>query len=94
MSRQDERGAARRPVGDSPPSPAGPEPERAPEPESEADDVVTITVEPGTSMADIEREAILAVLRKAGGNRRAAAEALQIGERTLYRRLRRYGIDA
>ena len=86
--------AVAHPVGDPPPPPAEPEPERPPDPESEADDVVTITVEPGTSMADIEREAILAVLRKAKGNRRAAAEALQIGERTLYRRLRRYGIDA
>ena len=65
----------------------------APTPEAEAPAPVSIAVEPGTTMADIEREAILAMLRKTGGNRRRAAAALGIGERTIYRRLREYGLD-
>ena len=41
-------------------------------------------------MAEIERAAIVGVLRETGGNRRKAAERLGIGERTLYRKLREY----
>jgi DNA-binding NtrC family response regulator len=42
------------------------------------------------SMADVERAAIEVALRDTRGNRRRAAEMLQIGERTLYRKLREY----
>ncbi|MBU6366029.1 MAG: sigma-54 dependent transcriptional regulator [Gemmatimonadetes bacterium] len=49
-----------------------------------------ITVAPGMTMAEIERAAIVGVLRETGGNRRKAAERLGIGERTLYRKLREY----
>jgi DNA-binding NtrC family response regulator len=42
------------------------------------------------SMAQVERAAIEVALRDTGGNRRRAAEMLQIGERTLYRKLREY----
>jgi len=52
--------------------------------------VVTIT--PGTTMAEIERSAIEAALRETRGNRRRAAEMLGIGERTMYRKLREYGL--
>ncbi len=48
---------------------------------------------PGMSMSELEREAIVATLRSVGGNRRKAAEKLQIGERTLYRKLKEYEID-
>ena len=65
----------------------------APPPPPEADDAVTITLAPGTTLADIERDAIIVTLRKTEGNRRAAAAALGIGERTLYRRLKKYGIE-
>jgi DNA-binding NtrC family response regulator len=44
----------------------------------------------GMSMADVERAAIEVALRETRGNRRKAAEMLQIGERTLYRKLREY----
>jgi len=44
-------------------------------------------------LAELEREAILAALDSVGGNRRKAAELLGIGERTLYDRLKRYGVD-
>ncbi|MBK6455011.1 MAG: hypothetical protein IPF87_02840 [Gemmatimonadetes bacterium] len=49
-----------------------------------------VTLRPGMTMAEIERAAIEAALRDSRGNRRKAAEVLQIGERTLYRKLREY----
>ncbi len=49
-----------------------------------------ISVGPDTTMAEIERRAIEAMLRQTSGNRRKAAELLGIGERTLYRKLREY----
>jgi len=42
------------------------------------------------SLADLERVAIERALASVGGNRRAAAEKLGIGLRTLYEKLRRY----
>jgi two-component system response regulator AtoC len=48
---------------------------------------------PGRPLADVEREAILATLQHVQGNRRRAAELLGIGERTLYDRLKKYGLD-
>ncbi|MYA32675.1 MAG: sigma-54-dependent Fis family transcriptional regulator [Gemmatimonadales bacterium] len=52
-----------------------------------------IAIRPGMTMEEIERAAIIAVLRQSGGNRRKAAEALGIGERTIYRKIRKYGIE-
>ncbi|MBV6520699.1 MAG: Anaerobic nitric oxide reductase transcription regulator NorR [Gemmatimonadaceae bacterium] len=49
-----------------------------------------VTVRPGMSMSEVERAVIEAALRETRGNRRKAAELLQIGERTLYRKLREY----
>ncbi len=46
----------------------------------------------GMTMADVERAAIEAALREHTGNRRKAAEVLGIGERTLYRKLKQYGL--
>ena len=66
------------------PSIAGIEPRDATPPPNVA------TIKPGMSMADIERTAIEVALRETRGNRRKAAEMLQIGERTLYRKLREY----
>ena len=57
-------------------------------------DGTTIAVSPEMTMADIEREAITMALRESDGNRRRAAERLGIGERTLYRKLKEFGIDA
>ncbi len=48
---------------------------------------------PGMTMQDLEREAITTALRQVRGNRRRAAEALGIGERTLYRKMKEYGIE-
>jgi two-component system response regulator FlrC len=43
-------------------------------------------------IADVEREAIEQALAAFGGNRRLAADRLGIGVRTLYEKLKRYGI--
>jgi DNA-binding NtrC family response regulator len=49
---------------------------------------------PPKTLKALEREAILAVLAANGGNRRKAADQLGIGLRTLYGRLKEYGISA
>ena len=46
----------------------------------------------GRSMDDIEREAIRQTLELTEGNRKQAASLLQIGERTLYRKIEKYGL--
>lgn len=53
----------------------------------------SIAFRPGMTMAELEREAIVATLQSVGGNRRRAAEQLQIGERTLYRKIKQYEIE-
>jgi len=52
----------------------------------------SVMINPGMTMAEIERLAIEAALRETRGNRRKAAEILDIGERTLYRKLKEYGV--
>jgi len=44
-------------------------------------------------LAELEHDAILAALEHVGGNRRKAAELLGIGERTLYDKLKKYGVE-
>jgi len=44
----------------------------------------------GKTMAEIEKEAILTALQASGGNRRKAADRLDIGLRTLQRKLKEY----
>lgn len=56
------------------------------------DDTGHVVFRPGMTMSDVEREAITAALEQAAGNRRQAAEQLGIGERTLYRKIKGYGI--
>jgi two-component system response regulator HydG len=46
----------------------------------------------GMTMADVERRHIMNTLRMFGGNREKSAKALGIGARTLYRKLRDYGL--
>ena len=46
----------------------------------------------GGSLADLERQTIERTLASVGGNRRAAAEKLGIGLRTLYDKLKRYQV--
>jgi DNA-binding NtrC family response regulator len=78
-----------------PPAPSPPlAPEREPEPVQLAvPDDDRVVYQPGMTMQDVERETIAAALHEVNGNRRRAAEILQIGERTLYRKIKEYGIE-
>lgn len=64
--------------------------------ESYQDDVEYQEVEESQkpmSLQDMERQMIIKTLEKYKGRRKAAAEELQISERTLYRKIKEYGID-
>ena len=60
--------------------------------EEDGDGVVVFR--PGMTIEDMERQAIAAALSEVGGNRRKAAELLGIGERTLYRKISKYELEA
>ena len=47
----------------------------------------------GMTMEDMERQAIAAALEEVKGNRRKAAQMLAIGERTLYRKIKKFGLE-
>jgi len=46
----------------------------------------------GVSLNDLEKQAIIDTLAKTEGNREKAAKILGIGERTLYRKIKEYGL--
>ena len=46
----------------------------------------------GVNLNELEKTAILRTLEMVGGNREMAAKMLGIGERTLYRKIKEYGI--
>ena len=50
-------------------------------------------VEASLSLTDAERDMIIRALDKHNGNRRRAAEELNISQRTLYRRIKEYGLE-
>jgi DNA-binding NtrC family response regulator len=54
-----------------------------------AEDPGVVVYRPGMTMDDLERAAV----REEGDNRRKAAEVLGIGERTLYRKIKQYGLE-
>jgi DNA-binding NtrC family response regulator len=62
------------------------------EPPNQPGPPATVTLTAGMKMSEIERAAIESALKETRGNRRKAAQMLDIGERTLYRKLREYGI--
>jgi DNA-binding NtrC family response regulator len=62
--------------------------------DEDAEDDGVVVYQDGMTMEDLEREAIRVVLGQVGGNRRMAAERLGIGERTLYRKIKQFGLDA
>jgi DNA-binding NtrC family response regulator len=51
-----------------------------------------VVFRPGMTLQDLEKNAITAALREVAGNRRKAAEMLGMGERTLYRKIKEFGI--
>ena len=71
-------------------APGAPAPDEEPEDEDEG----VIVFRPGMTIEEMEREAIAAALDEVRGNRRKAAEMLGIGERTLYRKISKYGLEA
>ncbi|MEQ8207434.1 MAG: sigma-54 dependent transcriptional regulator [Woeseia sp.] len=48
----------------------------------------------GRSIADVEKDLILATLKQYGGNKKAAADSLGVSLKTLYNRLNEYGDEA
>ena len=54
---------------------------------------VAVTEKPGTgSLEEIERDHILRVLKESGGNQSRASQLLGIDRKTLYLKLRKYGL--
>jgi DNA-binding NtrC family response regulator len=81
----------------APPAPGGPHAAARDEGEAvdgddDVEDEGVVLYRPGMTMRDLEREAIIAVLKEVAGNRREAADLLGIGERTLYRKIKEYDI--
>jgi DNA-binding NtrC family response regulator len=60
---------------------------------AENDPLETVVYRAGMTMADVEKAVIEAALREFRGNRRRAAEELEIGERTLYRKIKAYQLE-
>jgi DNA-binding NtrC family response regulator len=77
----------------SPPATAEDAPETVQPPPAPEPPPGSIVLQPGMTLEDIEREAILAALEEVDGSRRHAARLLGIAERTLYRKIRRYGLE-
>ena len=50
-------------------------------------------VEEAMTLEDMERRAIIQALERHRGKRRDAAKELEISERTLYRKIKEYGIE-
>ena len=48
---------------------------------------------PSLKLEEMERQAVERALRESRGNRRLAARALGMSERTLYRRIRKFGLS-
>jgi DNA-binding NtrC family response regulator len=62
-------------------------------PEEPIEDARTAEAPPDYSLDGIEKQQIVRALDRFAGNRRKAAKALGIGERTLYRKIKEYGIE-
>ena len=58
----------------------------------EDDEESVVVFKPGVTISQMEKDAIVAALKTVSGNRRKAAEMLGLGERTLYRKIKEYGI--
>ena len=67
-------------------------PSTSPHPSAEEQDAAEY-VEESLSLDDVERELIKKALEKNHGKRKSAAKDLNISERTLYRKLKEYGLE-
>ena len=59
----------------------------------QADDAHSTTGVGGVNLEEKEKESIRKALALCEGNREKAAKMLGIGERTLYRKIKRYGFN-
>lgn len=59
----------------------------------EAEEVDAVEENPTRSLEDTERELIRQTLNQTNGRRKAAADKLGISERTLYRKIKEYGLE-
>jgi len=59
---------------------------------SQSDDAPDLGSLAGVGLDKLEKEAIRQTLAMTGGNREQTANLLGIGERTLYRKLKEYGV--
>lgn len=79
--------------GEDPEAPSAADPD-PPDPRAQvAVDSGAVAYRPGMTLDDMEREVIVTVLESVEWNRRQAAELLGIGERTLYRKVKKYGLQ-
>jgi len=62
--------------------------------DAEAEEYVELEHEPESlNLSDLGRQMLEKALERNGGNRKKAAQELGISDRTLYRRLKQYGLD-
>ena len=60
--------------------------------EAEAEEYIEPEME-SLNLSDLSRQMLEKALERNGGNRKKAASELGISDRTLYRRLKQYGLD-
>ncbi|NND61062.1 MAG: sigma-54-dependent Fis family transcriptional regulator, partial [Gammaproteobacteria bacterium] len=53
-----------------------------------------LDVQPGTPLADVEKQVILSTLDKFGDDKKRTAEALGVSVKTLYNKLKQYRAEA
>lgn len=63
------------------------------EPQETIDEATNIDDPSAMTLEDTERETIKRSLERNGGRRKATAQELKISERTLYRKIREYGLE-
>ena len=61
--------------------------------ENDRSHTIPAAIEPLRTLKDLEQEAIEKALERVGNNRRKAADILGISARTLYRKLKEYGLE-
>jgi len=59
-----------------------------------AEEYIELEKEPeNLNLSNIERQMLEKALERNGGNRKKAAQELGISDRTLYRRIKQYGLE-
>jgi DNA-binding NtrC family response regulator len=75
---------ARGPESDEPPAPAAPAP----------DDRLSVPVRVGDSLEEVERRLLERTLAAVGGNKRKASEMLRVSLKTVYNKIKQYGLES